>query len=265
MGTEDVVEALAEEPPDVRVLDKLFDRAKGVDEFEYVCALLRIRGSEDAGWDPLGESQRAINDYIALIEAPLRGDTRLRLALLVYSHVLETDAVYEVVENMLSITKGTRCSTSPLAHLYDRRRKSLVQPTRPPSAKKVVNYVRDHARQNGEDELAAVLEKMFNEEIRNAFFHSDYVLYKDEFRIRHGRFKSIKISELQDVINSGVRFFQAFLYVWTHHRLSYKESKVVRGRFGPNEAPEDIELLVHPTAGVYGFRRPPGTGPSVAT
>lgn len=36
-----------------RIFDELFVRARDTDEFEYACALLRIRGLEDAGWDPL--------------------------------------------------------------------------------------------------------------------------------------------------------------------------------------------------------------------
>src|SRR5437899_2068863 len=48
-------------------------------------------------------------------------------------------------------------------------------------------------------------------------------------------------------------FFHEFMTTYAAHRLSYKESKVVRGRIGPGDAYEDITLLVHPTGGVYGF------------
>jgi hypothetical protein len=37
-----------------RIFDDLFVRARQADEFEYACALLRVRGMEDFGWDPLG-------------------------------------------------------------------------------------------------------------------------------------------------------------------------------------------------------------------
>lgn len=38
------------------VFGQLFNQARSADEFEYVCALLRIRGMEDEGWDPLEET-----------------------------------------------------------------------------------------------------------------------------------------------------------------------------------------------------------------
>lgn len=241
------------------VLDSLFNKAKARDEFEYVCALLRISGAQDAGWDPLEESQRAIRDYIALIEAPLRSDTRLRLALLVYSHIVEVDAVYAVIENMLNIIEGERCSISPLARLYQRRKKAPLLEVRPPSARKVISYLKGHAEKSGEARLAKLLEDMFDEEVRNAFSHSDYIIYEGEFRIRHGFPKAIKLSRIEELINNALNFFQAFLDVWTQHRLGYKEPKVVRGRIGHEGQLEDIELLVHPTVGVYGFRTPPAS------
>jgi hypothetical protein len=38
------------------LLTKLFTKAKEKDEFEYCSTLLRLRGMEAAGWDPLKEA-----------------------------------------------------------------------------------------------------------------------------------------------------------------------------------------------------------------
>jgi hypothetical protein len=45
-----------EHPEPRAILAPLFERAKAADEFEFCCTLLRIRGMEDAYWDPLRES-----------------------------------------------------------------------------------------------------------------------------------------------------------------------------------------------------------------
>ena len=66
------------------IFERLFNQAREADEFEYVCALLRIRGMEDAGWDPLEETQHFYNDIGALMEAPLNDYARIRLGLLLY-------------------------------------------------------------------------------------------------------------------------------------------------------------------------------------
>ena|SRR2546425_2884728 len=92
----------------IAVLETLFRRAQGVDEFEYACTLLRVRGSERAGLDPLLESDALLSDVLSLIETPLEGPTKLRLALLMYVHITEMKAPYKVIGNMLRVVKGER-------------------------------------------------------------------------------------------------------------------------------------------------------------
>ena len=62
------VEVPGPESEQYRDLDALFQRAKATDECEYICSLLRIRGEEAAGWDPLWESHAAIRDFVGLIK-----------------------------------------------------------------------------------------------------------------------------------------------------------------------------------------------------
>jgi hypothetical protein len=54
------------------IFDDLFTRAREADEFEYACALLRVRGMEDVGWDPLEETAALFNGIASLLQAPLR-------------------------------------------------------------------------------------------------------------------------------------------------------------------------------------------------
>jgi hypothetical protein len=44
------------------IIDGLFAQAKAADEFEYACALLRVRGVEDYGWDPLVGTKQLFNE-----------------------------------------------------------------------------------------------------------------------------------------------------------------------------------------------------------
>lgn len=61
------------------IIDALFNNAKDADEFEYACTLLRVRGVEDFGWDPLAESQSLFLDVATLLNAPLNDPAKLRL------------------------------------------------------------------------------------------------------------------------------------------------------------------------------------------
>ena len=79
---------------------------KGVNTFEYACALLRVGGMEDAGWDPLQESIELFQDLITLSESLSQlpetqftdpEKTGLRLALISYAHLTEMDAPYHLL------------------------------------------------------------------------------------------------------------------------------------------------------------------------
>lgn len=243
------------------ILDRLFNKAREEDEFEYICALLRIRGMEDEGWDPLEETQRLYDDVGSLMEAPLNPYAQIRLGLLLYSHLTEVDAIYMILANMVEITAGERCVMNPFDDLY-RTRGGTFGDRIPPSARAVVERLKERAAQRGCTELVELLNSFFNDAVRNAFFHSDYILHEDEFRSREARFidennvrtSSLKLDVIFDLINRSAAFFHDFMQTYGAHRLSYKEPKVVRGRIGPGGAYEDIALLVHPTGGVYGFR-----------
>lgn len=242
----------------ITILNNLFLKAKSKDEFEYICALLRIRGMESNGWDPLEETQHLFKDIISLSQGPLRGDTQVRLLLFVYCHITEVDAIYCVLENMLRTIEGERCSISPFMHLYGKKN---AFDSRPPSAKQVVKTLQEHAQKLGEKELSDLLGWMFNEQVRNAFYHSDYIIFKDEFRSREGNFntnnvitKSMKINELIELINRGLNFFQNFMSVYYEHILSYKESKIINGRIGAGGGYESVELLIDDNSGVCGFK-----------
>jgi hypothetical protein len=194
------------------------------------------------------------------MQAPLHDYARIRLGLLLYSHLTEVDAVYIILANMVEITAGERCVMNPFDDLY--RTQGVFGDRIPPSAVRVVNRLKERATERGCDELVQLLDSFFNEAVRNAFFHSDYILHGDEFRSRDARFidennvrtSALKLHVILELINRSVAFFHDFVNVYGAHRLSYKESKVVRGRIGPGGGYEDIILLVHPTGGVYGFR-----------
>jgi hypothetical protein len=252
------------------IFDRLFTKAREVDEFEYVCALLRIRGMQDDGWDPLEETQDLYDDIGSLMQAPLSDYARIRLGLLLYSHLTEVDAIYMILANMVEITAGERCVMDPFHDLY--RPKGDFDRI-PPSARRVVGRLKERATERGCDELVSLLDAFFNDAVRNAFFHSDYILHEDEFRSREARFIDennvrtpvLKLHIILDLINRSSSFFSDFMNTYDTHRLSYKESKVVLGRIGAGNSYEDITLLVHPTGGLYGFRSGGTTGEANAS
>jgi hypothetical protein len=174
-------------PEDVEErLHALFEAAKTADEFEFACTLLRLRGMEDAGWDPFVETQRLVEDLMALIDTPLVGHTKIRLGLLLYSHLTEVGAVYEVLANLSRVHAGERYSIDPFLDYCSRNRKGEVQFL---STRTKVNALKEMLEGAGQVAVVEVLDWFFNPSVRNAFAHADYTLHQDKFRCRSESFE----------------------------------------------------------------------------
>ena len=234
----------------VAVIRSLFERAKSTDEFEYVSTLMRMRGIESAGWDTLEETNVLFSDLTGLMESPIREDTRIRLALLLYSHLTEVEAIYLILINMIQVIDGKRYSFDPFGHLYRPRNRARISQI-PPSAKSVINHLKTVALEKHEQDVEALLNRFFNDSIRNAFFHSDYTLYGNEFRSRNGHFDlgdgtngpSVPIGRLYDQINDGMIFYQAFMEVFVDALRSYTTDVRTTGRIHGGD--ERIPLTIH--------------------
>lgn len=247
-------------------LDTLFTKAREIDEFEYVLTLIRVRGGiEDAGWDPLLETDAFFSEFWALLQAPLNNYTKIRLSLVLYCHLLEVESIYWLIENMLRVVEGTGQNLYPFAQLYRRSKKGAI----PPSSASIVKFISEHAERLGYSDIAQHIIEMFDDTIRHAFAHSDYILHQDEFRSRQRSMqavgegfdlktrervpvqvtqRAIKIQDLIARLNRGFSFYQAVRAAHISHVRSYKEPKTIMTRMGKTR------LLVHPEHGVHGFQ-----------
>lgn len=237
----------------------LFERARSTDEFEFACALMRIRGAEAAGWDTLYESNNLYNDLTALLETPLISTTKARLALLLYCHIVEADPIHVVLGNMLRVIVGDRCSIDPFHDLY--RKKGPLQHV-PPSLPMKLKRIKELEQVAGSEELSVIVDRVYNDPLRNAFFHSDYSLYDGELRSRGSWFthadgirsQVMTQDELRDQVNAGIAFFQAFMVIYQGSIRSYKVNKEILGHLhGTDNPPVQVRLLCDSKYGLYGF------------
>ncbi|MCW2921594.1 MAG: hypothetical protein JWL76_1468 [Thermoleophilia bacterium] len=245
--------------PASEMLTGLFENARRADEFEYACALLRVRGLEDAGWDPLQESWALYQDIGDTLETAT-GLSQIRLGLLLYCHVTEVDAMYITLHNLMVIASGGRYSMDPFYDLYQPANRPRFR-QRPPSANQVVNRLREKGEELGMQEVPQAVDAYFNSQLRNAFFHSDYILAGGEFRSREARFEregimvsSLPLDEVARLINGSLKFFETFMVTMDAMRRAYAEDKVVAGRLGGDDQSIPVTLLADQVRGLYGFR-----------
>jgi hypothetical protein len=108
---------------------------------------------------------------------------------------------------------------------------------------------------------------MLVREVRNAFFLSDCVLTAKSFNIREGEGviigrvieKEVDLSWLMPRLELGINTVLATIDFAMEHIRSYKEDKMVRGRFSVDDSFADIQLTTRPNYGLVGFKTPPDT------
>jgi hypothetical protein len=247
------------------VLRPLFLKAQETDEFEFCCTLLRVRGIEDAYWDPLQESYQLTRQLISLIQAPLEETLNIRLVLFLYCHLTEIDDLYNIVANLLQVTDGHRYSMVPFESLPKIERKI----PHGYCGNRRIDQLKALAIEREFPDVGQTFETMYVRPVRNAFYHSDYILSPDSFNIRRREGvlignevrSKIELNWLFPRLELGINTAVAVIELLLEYIRSYHEDKVIPGRLALNDAWTDVQLITDPERGLTGFRSPP-TPPS---
>jgi hypothetical protein len=249
-------ESSEEQTPNYETVTNLFLAARQQDEFEFICAILRMRGAESAGWDTLEESWQLADQLSSLLLSPLEDDLKIRLLLLLYCHVTEMDDLYHLLGNLLRVTVGDRYSIAPFATgAFGHKRPAIT-----PSAK--IGRLGEWAEGAGFPEIGRLLNFILVRQVRNAFFHSDYILYESMFRIKRGQglaldgyvTREIPLVWLVPRMETAVNLLFFVVDLLQQHTTSYQQPKRIKGRFTTDGSYGDLELIVKEGYGLVGFR-----------
>jgi hypothetical protein len=217
--TDDDIEAVRDRY--VKILTPLFFPEDPVshDIVRYFASLLRIVGMEDAGWDPHLESRALLEDLNSLLQIDLPKErfpdadrTSWRLGLLFYSHIVEMDAPYEVLTNLLRFRLGKGYSPNPYyMFLSDKERKR--RGTSRISPKRKIEIIRKLGEEAGIP-VAECFDEFYESDLRNAISHSDFILTPEYFRCRGGsgawRAFSLPLERVNVVITKAKVFVGTF-------------------------------------------------------
>jgi hypothetical protein len=228
--------------------DPAFTRARQRSEFEFILTLLRIRGLQAAGWDPFATTRDAIEAIRQLHERIAPGEENLALArhlqLWIYGHIVEASEPYEIVANLVDITRGGRFHAWRFPH----------QNNRPQPVGRKIEAIENEASAAGIASVAEPLREVYDRDLRNAVFHADYSLHGGEVRLpRSGaRYTHQQIMEL---VNRALAYFDALTILFDAHVRSYTEP--VRIPVSPtfaHGAQEEATVIVRRGYGVVGLK-----------
>jgi hypothetical protein len=233
-------------------IHRLFERAFETNPFEALCSVLRVGGMSDEGWDPFEESRKAFDDFNWLLDKSIterNGACSRRISLLMYCHAVEMTAVHEIIANCLRCLLNEQYIIDPFQHLSRKNKKKIFSYI-PSSAKNKFKFIKELASKAKESQLGEDIDSFFDENIRNAFSHSDYIFSDDSFRFRGGRLAcQMGFDELDKKITGCFGFYGAFMYL---HRQWLKELTKTK-KYHKWQRYQVLEILSSEKEGVYGF------------
>jgi hypothetical protein len=236
----------------IPILNDLLSKAFNASPFDVLCSVLRVGGMSDANWDPFEESRKAFDDFNWILEKSLAErteDCSRRISLLMYCQAVEMTAPHEILTNLLRCVLKGNYVVSPFRHL-GRKSKQKLFSWIPPSAKQKFQEIKDLASRAGETELIEKIDSFFDDKIRNAFSHSDYILTDKYFRYTEGGLaQQIALEDLDKRIDACFGFYGAFLALHKHWLHLLGKAR----RFHKWPRYEVLELLSTEEEGVYGF------------
>jgi hypothetical protein len=184
--------------------------------FDAICTLLRVAGLQDAGWDPFEESEEAFKDYNWYLKAEsdeLSGKSQWRIGLLMYCQACEMSSIHATLANLLRIALDQPYHLNPLGSLGRANKKRMFK-WYPPSAKVKWQKIRDMATEAGKPDLLRLIDNVYNDTVRNAFSHSDYIIGEEKFRWTEGGLPGqVPMRNVSNLIANAFSFFGAFLGV----------------------------------------------------
>src|SRR5262245_34615401 len=150
------------------------------DIIRYFASLLRVLGMEDRGWDPYEESRSVLDDINGFFKLELPeehykhpGKTTWRIGLLLYSHIVEMDAPYEVLTNLLRFQRGKGYSPNPFFDfLSDREKKAFRK--RDLATGRKIEIIKQLSTELKLD-AGTIFDEFYNNRLRNSIAHSDYI------------------------------------------------------------------------------------------
>ena len=173
-----------------------------------------------------------------------------RIGLLMYCQAVEMSAVHATLANILRILLGQPYHLSPLDSLGRADKKRMFK-FFPPSAKVKWKKLRDMATEAKREDLVQMIDAVYNDAIRNAFSHSDYIITDTHFRWAEGGLPDqMPLEQVSNLIANSFSFFGIF----TALRDRWLERVGRKPRFHKMPQYEVLEFLTDENQKLSGFR-----------
>jgi len=199
-------------------LDPLFSLAQERDELQFLFSLFRVRGVQDAGWDPYETTLRAIPALLDLHRSASNAEAADHLALWIYGHIVEASEPYELLANLIDVAAGGHFNVA--SHFPPRRGRVPLSPGQK------IQILRKKAVSAALPCVITPLQEVWNRDLRNAIFHADYALYQGGVRTLIPAQKYSR-DDVMVIVNRAIAYHGALAALFSLSIESYDEPKVI--------------------------------------
>jgi len=231
-------------------LDPLFSKAQEKSDFEFIFALLNFQGMHDAGWNAFETTQDIVETFHKLRSKIKYNNEQLYLFLVLYGLILEASYPYDLLCNLLRVISGDRYSASCFPDIINNKSGR----SRPMFASEKLNKIKGLAKTLGFEANIKPLDDIFDKDLRNAIFHSDYCLHEEELRIP--RSSSVyKVKDIMAILNKTVAYYEVIVRLVKIYKASYEEPEIIN--LHPNfssDPDEKIVVMVRKGTGAIGLK-----------
>lgn len=173
---------------------------------------------------------------------------RINLSLWLYGHIVEASEPYEIIANLLSI-----CSNgSFVGDNFPKEKQGSRCCDIYPAEK--IKRLEQKASLLGMQDVVRPIKEIYNRELRNAIFHSDYAVHENGVRLRN---PDVEYSpeNVSEIINKACAYHDVIKNLLKSARKFYTEPKIINDASSISDDPDcKITVIVRKGYGVIGFR-----------
>ncbi|MEK0337689.1 MAG: hypothetical protein QQN41_09690 [Nitrosopumilus sp.] len=219
--------------------DKLFTDAKEKNEKQFFTSFFGFRKYGDYRilsyiidfeFQEIIELIKSLDSAQKIEEIDKR--TKVRIALLVYCHIIEVDFIYMVIFNLLYTIRGEDYDT---LITFKSKNGDVIKVEYPSKKIKLIN--------EKSEEVGIPLEEIFSEfyfnHLRNSFSHSQYYLHNDghlqitwhlsptssKFMESPHTIESYGFDELIEIYDKSIIYVKSFLGIYDKYMIDYQDGK----------------------------------------
>lgn len=237
--------------------DELFEKAQEADEFQFIFALLRVRGIVYPGWDTF---ENTIDAFEGAMRAARKvdGTRRLNIVLWLYGHIVEASDHYEIIANMVNIAGGGsyRAWNFPKKKIKRGKQEQMREQT--PNEK--ILEIRKRCKDLGLKDYSQPFAEVLDKDLRNAVYHSDYSVHMGMVRFRNNNGYDVEYdAEKTNLkVNQAMALHETIKNLFRSYTASYNEPKIIDASpgFSPGQ-PMKAQVIVRKKHGVMAIQETP--------